>query len=79
MKVFECIAYAHISDEHRKKLDKKTEKLWFIGYDIKSKGYRLINDKTMKAVIWRDVVFNETVFNYSGEVEDAKVRDIVEV
>ena len=33
----------------------------------------------MKAVIRRDVVFNETVFNYSGEVEDAKTRDTVEV
>ena len=58
----------HIPDEHRQKLDKKTEKLRFIGYDKRSKGYRLINDKTMKAIIRRDVVFNETVFNYSGEV-----------
>ena len=24
-------------------------------------------------------MFNETVFNYSGEVEDAKTRDTVEV
>ena len=33
----------------------------------------------MKAVIQRDVVLNETVFNYSGEVEDAETRDTVEV
>ena len=42
LKVFGCIAYAHIPAEHRQK---KTEKLRFIGYDKKSKGYRLINDK----------------------------------
>ena len=65
--MFGCIAYAHIPDEHRQKLDKKTEKLRFIGHK-KSKGYRLINDKkTMKAVIQRAVVFNETVFDYSGK------------
>ena len=58
----------HIPDEHRQKLDKKNEKLRFIIFDKKSKGYRLINDKTRKAVIRRDVVFNKTVFNYSGEV-----------
>ena len=51
LKVFGCIAYAHVPDERRQKLDKKTEKLRFIDYDRKSKGYRLINDKTMKAVI----------------------------
>ena len=64
--MFGCIAYVHIPDEHRQKLDNKTEKLRFIGYK-KSKGYRLINDKTMKAVIQRVVVFNETVFDYSGK------------
>ena len=70
LKVFGCIAYAHIPDQQRQNLDKK---LRFIGYDKKSKGYRLINGKTMKAIIQRDVVFNETVFNYSGEVEDANI------
>ena len=79
--MFGCIAYAHVPDEHRQKLNKKTEKLRFIGYDKKSKGYRLINDKTMKAVIRRDVVFNETVFTfgYSDKAEDTKSRDTVEV
>ena len=33
----------------------------------------------MKAVIQRDVVFNETVFNHSDAAEDAKIRDTVEV
>ena len=59
LKVFGCIAYAHIPDQQRQHLDKNTEKLRFIGYDKKSKGYRLINDKTMKAVIQRDVVFTK--------------------
>ena len=53
--------HTYHADEHRQKLDKITEKLQFtaIGYK-KSKVYRLINDKTMKAVIQRDVVFDKT-------------------
>ena len=33
-KVFGCMAYAHIPDAQRQKLDKKSEKLWFVGYSI---------------------------------------------
>ena len=31
LKVFGCIAYAHVPDSQRQKLDKKSEKLRFIG------------------------------------------------
>ncbi len=34
----------------------------FIGYSSKSKGYRLLDEKTTKVVISRDVVFNENDF-----------------
>ena len=36
----------HIADESKIKLDDKSEKLMFIGYDSKSKGYRLYNPKS---------------------------------
>jgi len=41
MKVFGCVAYAHIPDHLRKKLDIKGEKCNFIGYSEESKAYRL--------------------------------------
>ena len=41
LKVFGCMAFAHIPDAQRQKLDKKSEKLRFVGYSIRSKGYRL--------------------------------------
>ncbi len=62
LRVFGCIAYAHIPDAARHKLDKKAEKLRFIGYSKVSKGYRLINENTKKVVIRHDVIFNETDF-----------------
>lgn len=32
MKVFGCVAYAHVPDTERKKLDKKAVKVHFLGY-----------------------------------------------
>ena len=45
LKVFGCVDYAHIPDAERRKLDKKAEKLRFVGYSRKSKGYRLFNER----------------------------------
>ena len=67
LKVFGCMAYAHIPDVHRQKLDKKAEKLRFVGYSIQSKGYRLLDEKTSKVVVRRDVTFNEIDFGLGAE------------
>ena len=37
-KVFECIAYAHILDQLRKKLDDKAEKCVFVGIVMRLRG-----------------------------------------
>lgn len=50
----------HIPREKRKKLDSKSEKLIFVGYDSKSKAYRCINTANRKLTISRDVKFHET-------------------
>ena len=59
LRVFGCVAYAHIPDSQRTKLDKKMR---FVGYSIQSKGYRLLDEKTRNVLVRRDVVFNETNF-----------------
>ena len=58
-RIFGCIAYAHILDEKRRKLDNKGEKCIFLGVSDKLKAYKLYNPSTMKIVISRDVVFDE--------------------
>ena len=40
---FGCIAYAHIPDAERKKLDKEPAKLRFLGHSETQKGYRLLD------------------------------------
>ncbi|KAM1480368.1 hypothetical protein ACFX2I_027521 [Malus domestica] len=46
-------------NEKRTKLDDKSEKFIFIGYDSNSKGYKLYNPNNGKMVISRDVTFDE--------------------
>ena len=59
LKVFGCVAYAHVPDQLRKKLDDKGEKCIFIGYSTNSKAYKLYNPETKKIIISRDVKFDE--------------------
>eukprot|EP00253_Pinus_taeda_P020973 PITA_20973 len=55
MKVFGCVAYAHIPDQLRRKLGSKGEKRIFIGYSEESKAYRLYIPSTKKFFVSRDV------------------------
>jgi transposase InsO family protein len=75
-RVFGCIAYMHVPEEKRSKLDPKADKCIFIGYSSKQKGYRCFNPSTRKLQVSRDVVFDEMVSWYSplkvGEDGEAK-------
>ena len=59
LKVFGCVAYAHIPDELRRKLDKKGQKCIFVGYSEDTKAYKLYDPVTKKVIISRDVQFVE--------------------
>lgn len=58
-RIFGCIAYSHIPDQKRKKLDDKGMKCIFLGVSEESKAYRLFNPITKKIIISRDVLFDE--------------------
>lgn len=60
--VFGCMAYAHVPDSERRKLDKKSRKMRFVGYSLTSKGYRLFDETKRKMYIRRDLEFNENDF-----------------
>ena len=61
-RVFGCMAYAHVPDCERRKLDTKSRKMRFVGYSLTSKGYRLYDETNRKLYIRRDVEFNENDF-----------------
>jgi hypothetical protein len=59
-KIFGCIAYAHIPDAKKKKLDDKGEKcVFFCGINEGSKAYKLFNPLINKIMTSRDIVFDE--------------------
>ena len=68
LKVFGCVAYAHIPDELRKKLDKKGQKCIFVGYSEDTKAYKLYDPVTRKVIISRDVQFVENE-SWDGTVD----------
>lgn len=59
LQTFGCMAYKHIPDEKRTKLEDKSEECIMIGYA--PCGYRLFSIKENKVVLARDVIFNEKV------------------
>lgn len=67
LKTFGCLAYIHVLDSLRTKLDDKSEKCVFIGYSERSKAYKLYNPTMKKVVISRDVCFDEkSCYNFSN-------------
>ena len=73
LRVFGCVAYAHVPDCERKKFDKKARKLRFVGYGATSKGYRLFDERTRKLIKSRDVIFDEGVFEIVKEQPEERV------
>jgi hypothetical protein len=85
LKVFGCIAYVHVHDKKRSKLNPKFEKCIFIGHFLEQKGYKCFNLSTRKLQVSRDVVFDEMVSWYSplkirkdGEARNGDVSSNVE-
>ena len=69
LRVFGCIAYAHIPKDERQKFDPKAQKCILLGYGTEVKGYRLYNIKTKRVIYCRDVIFTENKFGLGLEKE----------
>jgi len=78
LKVFGCVAYAHVPDELRWKMDKNGQKYIFFGYFEETKGYKLYEPVARKVIINHDVqiVENEA---WDGSIEKTiKIIDAME-
>ena len=62
LRVIGCLAYCHIPDVKRQKLDPKATATIFIGYDEQSKAYRCYHPPSRKILVSRDVRFDEQQF-----------------
>ena len=57
--IFGCFACPHIPNKQKKKLDDKSQKCIFIGYNDVTKGYKLYNYVTKEVIISKDIQFIE--------------------
>ena len=76
LRIFGCVAYAHVPEEMRRNLDEKSKKCIFVGYSVESKAYRLYNPITKKYVISRDVVFKEEE-TWDGSIDKLVEEDAI--
>ncbi|KAG7582977.1 Zinc finger CCHC-type [Arabidopsis suecica] len=60
LRVFGCIGYVKTEKPHLRKLDDRSRVLVHLGTEPGSKAYRLYDPQNKKAVVSRDVVFDET-------------------
>ena len=73
-KVFGCLAFTHIQQHQRTKLDPRAQRCVFIGYSPRQKGYKCYSPITRKVVVTMDVTFFETYAYYTtpelqGEIQ----------
>lgn len=72
--VFGSVAYAHVPDSQRRKLDKKSRKVLFVGYEKLSDNYRLYDLTTKKVFVSAHVNFTK-----EGEEENKYLFSLVRV
>ena len=73
-RIFECIAYAHVFYEIRKKLEGKSLKCVFLGVSETFKAYKLYDHLTNKVVVSRNLIFDEKK-TWKGEEDHYESAD----
>ena len=61
IKIFGCAAYAKVPEDLRHKWSSKARKCVFLGFDQEKIGYRVLDTKTRRAFVSRNVVFDENL------------------
>lgn len=74
--IFGSEVYVHISKEMRQKLDAKSKKGLFVGYEDDSKAFRIYYPDELKIVIARDVVFKPVPDMEEGEEKNGTDKNI---
>ncbi|KAK2998211.1 hypothetical protein RJ639_023475 [Escallonia herrerae] len=67
LRVFGSICFVHVPKSDRTKLDPKSKKCLFVGYDLNRKGWRCMDPVTNRCLTSRNVVFDEVSLYYSPQ------------
>jgi hypothetical protein len=78
LKKIGCVAYAHVLDELRRKLDNRGQECIFVGYCEETKGYKMYDPIARKFIINRDVHFVENKAWDGSVAKTVKIIDAME-
>lgn len=73
VKTFGCVAYVHTPNQKRTKLQPKSQRMVFVGYDKNSTNYRLYNPQNRKITISCNVMFQEEKNGFMNKQEEIPV------
>jgi hypothetical protein len=59
--VFGCVAFVHVHQQHRAKLDYRAVRCIFVGYPPNKRGYKCYRPHNRKYFVSKDVTFHENV------------------
>ena len=78
--MLECLVvlYTLIFQTNRKKLDKKAQKLRFIGYTGTANNYKVWDEVKHKSYVRHDVIFNENDFGKSTDANELELENLKE-
>ena len=69
-----------ITAPNQKKLDNRSRRTIFVGYEAASKVYRVFDPRTRRVHISRDIVFDEAAsWNWNGELDDVEPGFTIEL
>lgn len=77
LKIFGSDVMVLVPKQRRRKWDKNSEKMTFVGIDENTKGYRCIDRSTYKLTISRDVIFHENIPEKAMAITDEGISDSV--
>lgn len=76
LRICDCPTYVHVQGGGRSKLDSKSRKCVFLGYEKGVQGYRLWDPEVRKKVISKDVMFDEAfMLNQNEDTETGGLRE----
>lgn len=73
LRTFGCLCYPNLSSITPHKLSSRSARCVFLGYPSEHKGYRCLNLDTMKIIISRHVIFDESIFPFATQPATASL------